>query len=66
MSRYGVRPSVCLSVCLSVSLSRCNSGGAALTQSGRKQQDCGSMGPQHGAQQQMRAVLTNTNLLFVK
>jgi len=41
---------------VSVRLSRCNSGGAALTQPGRRQAGRGSTGPQHGAQHQMRAV----------
>jgi len=40
--------------CPSVCLSRCISGGADLTQSGRRQRRCVSTVPQHGAQLQMR------------
>ena len=47
---------VTVSVPLSVRLSRRNSGGAAMTQRGRRQTGCGSTGPQHSAQQHMRAV----------
>ena len=47
---------------VSVRLSRCNSGGAALTQPGRRQAERGSTGPQHGAQHQMRL---NRELLHV-
>ena len=61
MKRSGVRPSVCLTVSLSH-----QSAGLLLSavrgkdidrqrQAARQQQRC-SLGPQHGAQQQMRAV----------
>jgi len=47
--------SVCPSIHPSVCLSRCSSRGAAW-ESSRQQPDCGSTGPEHGTQYQIRAV----------